>query len=220
MKKGFLALLAAGLLALANSAQAALIDRGNGLIYDDVLDITWLQDANYAQTSGYDADGLLNWDDGVAWADQLEYQGFGDWRLASMSVAAGLPTGTADQVVDCRNATEAECRDNELGYMFYYNLDGSPADTLVGDQTSIDGVDLYNIQLNYFSGTEIPAVDSAFFFQFFGGIQGGNVKPIANGAWAVRDGDVLPPAIPVPATLFLVALGLCGIGAHRKLRAL
>ena len=35
------------------TANAALYDRGNGLIYDDVLDITWLQDANYAKTSGY-----------------------------------------------------------------------------------------------------------------------------------------------------------------------
>jgi len=27
---------------------AELYDRGNGLIYDDVLNVTWLQDANYA----------------------------------------------------------------------------------------------------------------------------------------------------------------------------
>ena len=36
------------LLLLSFNATAALYDRGNGLIYDDVLDITWLQDANYA----------------------------------------------------------------------------------------------------------------------------------------------------------------------------
>jgi len=29
------------------------------MIYDDVLNITWLQDADYAQTSGYDPDGLM-----------------------------------------------------------------------------------------------------------------------------------------------------------------
>ena len=43
--------------------QAALFDHGNGLIYDDVLDITWLQDANYEQTSSNDADGRMNWVD-------------------------------------------------------------------------------------------------------------------------------------------------------------
>ena len=30
-----------------------LFDRGGGLIYDDVLNITWLQDANYALTTGH-----------------------------------------------------------------------------------------------------------------------------------------------------------------------
>jgi hypothetical protein len=39
------------------SVQAALVDRGGGFMYDTVLDVIWLQDANYAQTSGYDADG-------------------------------------------------------------------------------------------------------------------------------------------------------------------
>lgn len=33
---------------LAVSAQAGLIDRGGGLVYDNDLDITWLQDANYS----------------------------------------------------------------------------------------------------------------------------------------------------------------------------
>jgi len=36
----FIGLLVAGLFTV--SAQAALYDRGNGLIYDDVLDITWM----------------------------------------------------------------------------------------------------------------------------------------------------------------------------------
>jgi len=53
---------------LSTGAQAVLIDRGGGLIYDDVLDLTWLQDANYAQTSGHDADGRMTWNNAVAWA--------------------------------------------------------------------------------------------------------------------------------------------------------
>lgn len=40
-------------------ANATLYERGGGLIYDDFLAITWLQDANYAQTSGYDSDGKM-----------------------------------------------------------------------------------------------------------------------------------------------------------------
>ena len=80
---------------------AALYDRGSGLIYDDVLDITWLQDANYAQTSGYDVqditwlqtinqaddiNGRMTWSEANSWAAQLEYGGYDDWRLASVGV--------------------------------------------------------------------------------------------------------------------------------------
>jgi hypothetical protein len=53
---------------------AILWDRGNGMMYDDVLDITWLQDVNYA---GFE----MSWDDAVAWTDNLEYGGYDDWRL-------------------------------------------------------------------------------------------------------------------------------------------
>ncbi len=43
-----------------NTAQASLFDRGNGLLYDDALKVTWLQDANCAKTRGYDTDGLMD----------------------------------------------------------------------------------------------------------------------------------------------------------------
>ena len=36
--------------AFSTPATATLIDRGNGLIFDNVLNITWLQNANYAAT--------------------------------------------------------------------------------------------------------------------------------------------------------------------------
>jgi len=81
---------------LSGAAQATLIDRGGGLIYDDVLNITWLRDANYAATqftnsggSEGDADGLMTWDAATAWADGLSYYDsvrdvtYTDWRLAS-----------------------------------------------------------------------------------------------------------------------------------------
>lgn len=46
-------------LATSGAAQAALIDRGGGLIYDTDLNITWLQNANYGAGSTYDDIG--NW---------------------------------------------------------------------------------------------------------------------------------------------------------------
>ena len=40
-----------GLFGLINLSHAALNDLGNGLVNDDVLDITWMQDANLVKTS-------------------------------------------------------------------------------------------------------------------------------------------------------------------------
>lgn len=92
------------------SANATLYDRGEGMIYDDVFDITWLQDMNYARLSGYaeankteietsvwgditkstdiDEYGNMGWDAAKQWVDQLTithstYGTFDDWRLPS-----------------------------------------------------------------------------------------------------------------------------------------
>ena len=77
MRKKLLAGLTIGffMLGIAVIANATLWDRGNGLIYDDVLNITWLQDANYAMTSNYDPDGEIHWQDAMDWVDQLTYGG-------------------------------------------------------------------------------------------------------------------------------------------------
>ena len=61
--------LAVTALVLSTTASAALVERLGGLAYyDDVANLTWLADANYAMTSGYDVDGLMNWYDSMAWA--------------------------------------------------------------------------------------------------------------------------------------------------------
>jgi len=85
---GTLCLAMVGLLG-SGSAQAALVDRGGGMLYDTVLNVTWLQDANYAKTSGYDADGRMNWTQANTWANSLEYGGYSDWRLASGEEQSG-----------------------------------------------------------------------------------------------------------------------------------
>jgi hypothetical protein len=66
-------------------ASASLYDIGNGLIYDDHLNVTWLQDANYAMTSGTDPfgsiDGAMDFPSASAWASGLDFAGYQDWRL-------------------------------------------------------------------------------------------------------------------------------------------
>ncbi len=128
MKKRIRILMGLMLLGLSGVTQAALFDRGGGMIYDDVLDITWLQDANQG--------GSMNWDDSVAWAGALEFGGFDDWRLASMDVNGD------NTIINCNGASEVACRDNELGYMFYQNLMGSFFDDLTGDQAELTQVSL------------------------------------------------------------------------------
>lgn len=85
------------LLALtAGTSQGALIDRGGGLIYDDVLNITWLQDANYAKTSGYNTDGWMTWGEAISWVANLEYYDsvrgvtYDDWRLPKINLSSGV----------------------------------------------------------------------------------------------------------------------------------
>ena len=60
MKHRFPILLLLAGMGLASTAQADLIDRVFA-VYDTDRNISWLKDANYAQTSGYDTDGLMNW---------------------------------------------------------------------------------------------------------------------------------------------------------------
>lgn len=188
----------------ALSANATLFNRmGGAAAYDDVLDITWVTDASLS--------GVNDWFSQVVWAENLDYLDFDGWRLASMSVAAGLPTGTTTSVVNCTSATEEQCKDNELGYMYYYNLGGMLGDNFTGRQT-VDGVGLMNIRPFYYSGTEFDDFNNWIFgfgdgFQGYGALVGGGY------GWAVADGDVFVPepsvpgvVLPLPAAVWLLLL--------------
>lgn len=76
------------LLLISTPSFSAIYDRGGGLIYDDVNNITWLWDVNYITTSGwstilinYNQEGRVNWNIATIWADELDYGGYTDWRL-------------------------------------------------------------------------------------------------------------------------------------------
>ena len=88
---------------ITTSSHSTLLSRlGGAAAYDDVLDITWLTDASLS--------GRWVWDNQVGWARGLNtanHLGFDGWRLASMSVAAGLPTGTAASVVDSSQLSDS-----------------------------------------------------------------------------------------------------------------
>ncbi len=110
-------------------AHAALLSRLSGqAYYDDVLDITWLADANYAQTSGHDADGLMTWSASLAWIASLNtanHLGVSDWRLPFI-VDTGTPgcdfgySGT-DCGYNVQTKTGATVH-NEMAHLYYVTL--------------------------------------------------------------------------------------------------
>jgi len=95
MKRAFLCIIVIfAVVVITPSAHALLYDRGGGMIYSSDLDVTWLQDANYAMTSGYDADGQMTWVDAYIWAQNLSYGGYSDWRLPTFDPAYNRATTT------------------------------------------------------------------------------------------------------------------------------
>jgi hypothetical protein len=208
--KPFLLRLAACLFVVSSSSHAALYDRGNGLIYDDVLNITWMQDANYAQTSGYDANGRMEWETANTWADQLSYGGYDDWRLPSAGNAL-----TIDYFVTT----------GELGHMFYNNLGNTAGYSILGnvsftDATPGGGTESFlNVQSWFYWLAEEYAYNDEIAWTFYtdSGLQTPDYKSVSNYSWAVRDGDV--STVPVPAAAWLFGSALLGLGVIKRRKA-
>jgi hypothetical protein len=214
--------LAAAALAFCGSASATLLDRGPDMVYDNVLNITWVRDASLCATLNNCVNrndtfvtGGMTWSDANTWAANLVFGGFDDWRLPYASVIAG--TGPTQVDYTCTGAgDELACRDNEMGYMYYYNLDGNLGDDKTGNQNAVGGQMLTDIQPVYWSGTEFSS-GVAWDFGFVDGLQGSGDELMPLAAWAVRPGDVA--AVPEPASLLLIGIGLAGLGFSRRKRS-
>lgn len=206
-------------LAAPGLAGAALIDRGGGLIYDTDLDITWLADANYAYTSGYDqegaTDGLMTYAYATAWADQLTYGGFTEWRL---------PT-TLQPDASCANQYSFgsggfNCTGSEMGHLFYNELGGTAGN---GYNIEIFHNDNYSLFTNltsdvYWSSTTVATIPTyAWQFYFSGGNQYVQGKGGAIRAMAVHPGDIA--AVPLPAAGWLAGIAFAAAAARARRRA-
>lgn len=194
----------------ASGAEATLFTRLNGqAVYDDQANLTWLQDANYAQTSGYDDDGLMIWTAAMDWAAGLSIEGVKGWRL---------PGGPFEYDFVGHEAT------SEMGDLYYNSLGGGR-----GDLANIHNANyalFKNILTNYYwSGVEWsndpPDYRFAWAFNMGNGYMWpGMWKTGGMWAWAVHDGDVEASAVPAPGTLALLGAGLLGwVGVKRARRA-
>jgi hypothetical protein len=204
-------------LGLVASANAAFIGRletspGSGIFqayYDDQLDITWTANANINGSNSLAAQ--------LAWATGLTIDGVGGWRLPNMDVNGD------DVVVSCPSVTQAACKDDEYGHLFYYG-----AGTTLGEGvTATNPGPFSNVQFigassdplmsSYWSETDFPPFPvGAWLFNFDDGSQfplEAEDTLLGNFAWAVHAGDV----VPVPAAVWLFVSGLLGlVGVARR----
>ena len=222
-------------------AQATLIDRGHGLVYDSGLNITWLQDANYAALELNDArrDAIilevgsvgghaLTRADFQGWVLPDPYDGnMNFWGATAWAQALEfggysdwrLPTilqpdsSCTQQITTPPWSQGSNCAGGEMGHLFYVDLGGTFGSDKRGTQL-VGDVALYNIQANYISGTTLPNGIGAGDFLFLNGWQSNTLFSFPNFAWAVRDGDV--EFVPEPTTLALICIGLAGLTATRR----
>lgn len=223
---------------LSLSSEAALYSRlGGQAYYDDVLDVTWVADANLAASNSFglayntnlgnhpddgygvsyseviSSDGQTNWGGALHWIDAMNsdggvgYLGFNDWRLPYT-----LQPDASCDVQGANGSSGYSCTGSEMGHLYYSALGNIPGSTLNMGPFS-------NIQQSsaYWSDTEFaPSTDGAWTFLMLDGDQSPHLRSLDFFyAWAVRSGDV--STVPLPAAVYLFGSGLLGfLGVGRK----
>ena len=177
--KGYIEALAQALLLsllLATTVEAELVDNSDGSITDTTTCLMWLQNANYAKTSGEEpSDGTMKYDRAFEWVGNLAFASHDDWRLPSSQ-------GT--------NCEGANCTDTEIGWLYYMALGNyATAGNYYGPFTNVSG-DFYWETPTVPCPASPPTTCStcAWAFRFSGlAIQGRVCTESTSVPWAVRD---------------------------------
>ena len=191
--------------------------------YDTTLNVTWLRNAN--------VNGQMNWNDANAWAANLVFGAYSDWRLPTM-----VDTGAAgcDFVVaggtDCGYNVQTKSGAtvfSEMAHLYQVTL-GNLALYAPGTNVHQPGWglsntgDFQNMQSDaYWSGLSYaPDANYAWQFSTLVGTQGYFLKSGSGdlSALAVRFGDVAAAQVPEPGTPLLAALALAGMGIASRRR--
>ena len=203
----------------AGTAQASLVARGGGMVYDTALDITWLADWNYAKTSGHDADGLMNWGEARDWAENLVFGGYDDWRLPTI----GQPDTTCSFNYTVGGVTAyvgTGCTAREFAQLFHYDLGPTPGTNTLSAVTIANRALFTNFKSSdYWSQSEYAPISHVAWATVLNGVGSQSIIDKSSGMYAVavRNGDVAA-AVPEPGTAALVLLALvAGAAGHRRL---
>jgi hypothetical protein len=207
--------------------------------YDTVLDVTWIANANYSQTLGYDLDGLLPWDQGQEWIQSLNarsYLGVDDWRMPETDPLNGVDyefggtvafDGSNDIAynVSAPGTLFAGSTASEMAHLFHNTLgnlsrcdpaSASSCTTQPGSGLAETGPFANLLPDRYWSGSEGTDTTGAFFFDFDTGLQGRTPKGNAMRVWTVRTGDIPLPEPASTAWSGAAALGLVAWARRRR----
>lgn len=218
------------LFSISSIANGALIERlGGQAYYDDVLDITWIADGNYAMNGpGGSYNGTMTWLSVNNWVNNLEFNGITGWRLPT-----ALDTGAAGKDYSYSGTdtgynvqtTDGTTVYSEMASLYYDTLGNIAAIDVNGDTPAgFDGTynsgpftDFGNIASYWVaSATDPTSVANSWVFAV-NGSSGAQLDPYNYGSFAamvVHDGDI--SAVPVPAAVWLFGSGLIGLSGLAK----
>lgn len=224
MKRNFLALVLSFSSVAAHAALIGILPATPGgtdyqAYYDDIIDVTWLADANLAATENFfittivAGDGTSTYSTMTTWLGEMNnqnggagYLGANEWRFP---FTPPIDPNCSNLITDPYIANWGTgCTESELVHLF--NTYG----ITTTNEGPFSNVENDSVSTSFYFSSEISDPHNvSYAFRFSDGI----LFPVTQNAagaytWAVHDGDISAAIVPVPAAawLFGSALGLLG----------